>query len=120
MDAKVVVLIVDDDAEIRRMLRRGFARDGRFGAMAEAGSVAEAVAWARVANPSVAVINQMLPDGEGVDLVAVLRRECPGARLLMFSAVMDARLSRRAMAAGADACFVKGVSLAELLDAAAG
>jgi ActR/RegA family two-component response regulator len=61
MDAKVVVLIVDDDAEIRRMLRRGFARDGRFGAMAEAGSVAEAVAWARVATPGVAVINQMRP-----------------------------------------------------------
>jgi hypothetical protein len=37
----------------------------------------------------------------------------------MFSAVMDGRLSRRAMAAGADACFVKGVPLAELLDAAA-
>jgi DNA-binding NarL/FixJ family response regulator len=120
VDAKVAILIVDDDAGIRRMLRRGFERDGRFGAMAEAGSVAEAVAWARVADPRVAVINQMLPDGESVELVAVLRRECPRARLLMFSAVMDGRLSRRALAAGADACFVQGGPLADLLDAAAG
>lgn len=120
MGAAPVVLIVDDDAGIRRMLRRGFERDGRFGVLAEAGSVEEAVAWAQVADPGVVVVNQLLPDGEGVELVAVLRRECPRARLLMFSAVMDSRLSRRALAAGADACFLKGVPLAYLFDAAAG
>jgi two-component system, OmpR family, KDP operon response regulator KdpE len=62
------ILVVDDDLQLRRFLRTTLAGHGH--AVAEAGSVAEAIdAIARV-HPSVILLDLGLPDGDGL---AVLR-----------------------------------------------
>jgi two-component system KDP operon response regulator KdpE len=62
------VLIVDDDPHVRRFLRTTLAGHGH--AVAEAGTVAEAIDAIRRLRPSVVLLDLGLPDGDGL---AVLR-----------------------------------------------
>jgi len=63
------ILVVDDDLQLRRFLRTTLAGHGH--AVAEAGSVAEAIAAIARVYPSVILLDLGLPDGDGL---AVLRR----------------------------------------------
>ena len=62
------ILVVDDDLQLRRFLRTTLAGHGH--AVAEAGSVAEAIAAIARVYPSVILLDLGLPDGDGL---AVLR-----------------------------------------------
>ena len=68
------VLLVDDHELIRQGLRRAFERAEDFSVVAEAGSVAEAVALAKQHQPDVVVVDVRLPDGNGLDVARMLRR----------------------------------------------
>ncbi|MEX3933576.1 response regulator [Paraburkholderia phymatum] len=85
-------LIVDDHPAMRRALRHVLDEAGDFDAVAEAGTMAEALAVAAAAAPALAVVDLRLPDGEGFDLIARLREARPDMRILVFSSV-DERLN---------------------------
>lgn len=77
---------------MRRALRHVLGEAGDFDVIAEAGTVAEALAAVEAAAPAVAVVDLRLPDGEGFDLIVRLREVCPDMRILVFSSV-DERLN---------------------------
>ncbi|MCC7171027.1 MAG: response regulator [Planctomycetes bacterium] len=66
-----LVLIVEDDAALRRVLRATLAAQGfRW---VEATGVREALALAQSWNPDVVLLDLGLPDGDGIDVVRGLR-----------------------------------------------
>lgn len=74
------VLFVDDHAATREAMAMAFADDGRFVVAAQAGSVADA--RQALKGIDVAIIDLVLPDGDGSDLIPELRAvkpERPGA-----------------------------------------
>jgi DNA-binding NarL/FixJ family response regulator len=113
------VLIVDDEPGLRRMLRRHLERDPRFSHIVEAASITEAVQVAALTQPNVIVLDQMLPDGHGIDAIPLLLEVSPSARVLVYSAVTDETLRRQAFGAGAYACLAKDDPMISLLDVAA-
>ncbi|MGA1225455.1 MAG: response regulator, partial [Phycisphaerales bacterium] len=69
------VRLVDDHELIREGLRRALEREADVEVIAEAASVAEGIAMARKDDPTVAIVDLRLPDGNGLDVVRALREQ---------------------------------------------
>jgi len=106
------ILIVDDDLQLRRFLRTTLAGHGH--AVAEAGTVAEAIdAIARV-HPAVILLDLGLPDGDGLTL---LHRVPPEGRppVIVLSARGQEGDKVTALDAGAEDYLTKPFGASELL-----
>lgn len=79
------VLLVDDHELIRQGLRRAFERTDEFEVVAEAGSVAEALAHAAKHTPDAVVLDMRLPDGSGLDVARALRTRFPSLGIVMLT-----------------------------------
>ena len=110
------ILIVDDDLSLREELAAQLQVDGEFAAI-EAGSVAEAVQRLRVAaNRFDAVILDVgLPDGDGRDLCAGLRKDGLRMPIIMLTGSDEEADVVRGLDAGANDYIAKPFRLAELL-----
>ena len=106
-------LVVEDDADLRRLLGRGLDEEG-FEVVAVARG-AEAIAVASEDPPDVLVVDIGLPDADGRDVCQALRAqglEAPVLFLTARDAVTD-RLS--GFSAGGDDYLTKPFALAELV-----
>lgn len=79
----VSVLIVDDDADLRRGLRALLEVQGLE--VLDAGTLREADALARLYEPSVLLVDGMLPDGNGIEWISILRSEGMATEVIFMS-----------------------------------
>jgi DNA-binding response OmpR family regulator len=110
------ILIVDDDQALRAMLAEQLAVDGEFTA-AEAGTSAEAEAMvtARDARYDALILDVGLPDGDGRDLCARLRRHGLKVPIIILTGSDNEVDIVRGLDAGANDYVAKPFRLAELL-----
>lgn len=73
------VLVVDDDEEYRGIVAGALKRAGH--SVVEAGTIGEGLEAFRREKPEAAVLDAQLPDGDGFQLCAKLRKEPGGDRL---------------------------------------
>jgi two-component system KDP operon response regulator KdpE len=106
------VLVVDDEPQIVRALKV-ILRDGGYEAM-PAESLEEALDRASVRPPDAAIVDLVLPDGDGVELCRRLR-EWTQIPIIVLSAVGDEDAKVKALAAGADDYVTKPFGPRELL-----
>jgi two-component system response regulator RegA len=78
-----VLLIVDDDKAFLQRLARAMEKRGFVTETAE--SVAEARAKAEAVNPSFAVVDMRLEDGNGLDVIEIIRSRRPDARAIILT-----------------------------------
>jgi two-component system KDP operon response regulator KdpE len=107
-----LVLVVEDDAQLRRFLRA--ALSSHAFRLVEAGSVREAEQLATSHNPDVYLLDLGLPDGDGVDLARRLR-EWTRAPIIVLSARGREEDKVNALDAGADDYLTKPFGVNELL-----
>ena len=90
LPSQKTVLIVDDDEEIRHVLRLLCESEG-LEVVGEASSGIEAVPLALKHQPGFVILDFMLPrlDGEGAS--EILRAVIPGTKIVAFSAILDRR-----------------------------
>jgi two-component system KDP operon response regulator KdpE len=106
------VLVCDDETQILRALRV-ILRDAGYEAL-PASTVEEALDVAAVGRPEAAIIDLLLPDGDGVELCRKLR-EWSDMPVILLSAVGDEDAKVRALAAGADDYVTKPFGPRELV-----
>ena len=82
------VLLVDDDEEIRHVLRIMFELEG-FEVVGEAGSGLEAVPLALKHQPDVVLLDYLMPGMNGEETARMMRTIAPETRIVAFSAVLD-------------------------------
>jgi DNA-binding NarL/FixJ family response regulator len=106
------IFLTEDHAAFRKALAFVLEMEPGYKVTAQAGTVADA----RAADDGfdVAVIDLMLPDGDGTEIIRDLRESNPEGRILSLSA---ARNSDRALEAGADEVLGKDVSLTSVVRA---
>jgi DNA-binding NarL/FixJ family response regulator len=114
---RVRVLLVEDQADFRRLMVALLARQPDLEVVAQAGSLTEARRHAVEVSFDVAVLDLGLPDGNGADLIADLRGPNPGAAVLVLSASLDPASLERAAEAGADEIMDKLATPIELIGA---
>ncbi len=110
------ILIVDDDRLVREMLSEQLAVDGEFSA-AEAGSAAHAeqLLSARESRFDAVILDVGLPDGDGRDLCAKLRRQGLKVPIIMLTGSDGETDVVRGLDSGANDYIAKPFRLAELL-----
>jgi DNA-binding NarL/FixJ family response regulator len=112
---RVRVLLVEDQANFRRLMVALLARQPDLEVVAQAGSLTEARRNAAEVSFDVAVLDLGLPDGNGADLISDLRGSNPGAAVLILSASLDPASLERAAEAGADEIMDKLAPLEDIL-----
>ncbi len=110
--ARPKVLVCDDEHQILRALRV-ILRDAGFEAL-PASTAEEALDVAAVSHPDAAIIDLVLPDGDGIELCRRIR-EWSDVPLIVLSAIGDEDAKVRALAAGADDYVTKPFGPRELV-----
>jgi two-component system, OmpR family, KDP operon response regulator KdpE len=106
------VLVVDDEPQIVRALKV-VLREAGFEAVA-AEDAAQALDIAAVSPPAAAIVDLVLPDGDGVEVTRRLR-EWSEMPILVLSAVGEEDQKVRALEAGADDYITKPFGARELV-----
>ena len=112
------VLVVDDDEDLRFLLRMALDRGGQSTVVAEAANGRDAIVAAAAHLPDVIVLDEAMPVMNGLEAIPELRVAAPEARIVMYSAYAETE-RRKAFEAAADAVLAKGGPLAELVAAIA-
>lgn len=107
-----LVLIVDDEPAIRRLLRTGLTAGGYR--TVEAATAGEAIGMAGTENPDLILLDLGLPDMEGFDLVRTIRANS-AVPIVVLSARDDERGKVAALDLGADDYVTKPFGMAELM-----
>ena len=102
------VLICDDYAAIRALLNTIISRNPALHVVGEAADGNEAVEKARLLQPDVILLDLAMPNHNGLDALPRLRRVCPEARIIVFSAFADGLAAGQVIALGAVGYLEKG------------
>ena len=111
------VLLVEDQADFRRLMVALLARQPDLEVVAQAGSLTEARRHAAEVSFDVAVHDLGIPDGNGADLIADLRGSNPDAAVLILSTSLDSASLEKAAEAGANEIMDKLATPVELIGA---
>lgn len=96
---KGTLLLVEDDADLREVLGEILSAVGYR--VLSAGDAAEALALSREAGGVDIVLSDIImPGTNGIDLAVEIRKEFPGARILLMSGSLDQDIVNRVIAEG--------------------
>lgn len=114
----ISIMLADDHELIREGLRRAFEREEDLEVVAEAASVAEAIAVGCKTSPDVAVVDLRLPDGNGLDIVRALREHSASMGIVVLTMYAGDNQLFDALEAGASAFVPKSAPAEEIVAAA--
>jgi putative nucleotidyltransferase with HDIG domain len=106
------ILIVDDEAMIRRLLYRKLSRQGYY--CEEASSAVEALAKMRADSAELIILDMKMPGKSGIDLLPELKANYPDSAVIVVTAVTEASLAIQCMKQGADDYICKPFNLDEV------
>jgi two-component system, OmpR family, response regulator len=107
------VLVVDDEPVLAELVSMALRYEGWD--IATAGDGASALALARKTPPDVVVLDVMLPDMSGLDVLHELRQQIPGLPLLLLTAKDSVEDRIAGLTAGGDEYVTKPFSLEEVV-----
>ena len=110
---KKIILVVDDDKSILRTFTRILQKSGYEIETAETGK--EAIEKAEARHYDLALVDIRLPDMDGTDLLAKLKKQLQYTVKIMITGFPSLETGVKALDEGADAYLVKPVKPQELL-----
>ena len=113
----VRVLIVDDHAVVRAGLKLLVDAEDEFEAVGEAGTAKDAIFEARSVKPDVILLDVVMPDQSGLEIIPQLLHEHPETKVVVLSMQDDPRYVREAFESGASGYVLKEAADAELVAA---
>ena len=117
MAEPIRVLIVDDHAVVRSGIRLLLEQEPDIEPVGEAGTGREAVFEARSLKPDVVLMDVVMPDQTGLEVLPTLLHERPELKVLLLSMQDDPRYVREAFEAGASGYVLKEAADAEVVAA---
>jgi len=111
------LLLVDDHEVVRQGLAALLARRPVFQVVAQAGTVAEALAASRRFRPDLVIMDVRLPDGTGIEACRDIRAESPETRVVMLTSYPDEDAVLAAILAGASGYLLKQIRGRDLVAA---
>ncbi|MBB4853906.1 two-component system nitrate/nitrite response regulator NarL [Mycobacteroides chelonae] len=118
MSGELVRVVVGDDHPLfREGVVRALTASGQIAVVAEAENGADALASIREHAPDVALVDYRMPELDGTQVAAAVRRDELTTRVLLLSANDDAAIVYHALAEGAAGFLSKESTRAELVSA---
>lgn len=116
-DGRISVVIADDVAGLRRLLRIALEENRHFDVVGEAADGIEAIAAAEQLAPDILLLDLSMPRMDGLEALPRLRLASPLTRVVVLSGLSEDRLGPKAIELGADGFIEKGIAPNELVAA---
>lgn len=113
----VTVIIADDHAILRRGLRDILEESDDIRVVGEAETSAETLEQVRRHHCDVVLLDISMPDRNGIDTLAIIKKQHPGVAVLMLSTYPENQYALRALRAGAAGYLTKQSAPAQLVSA---
>jgi len=111
------ILIVDDHPIVRQGLKRLIDQHADLVVCAEAGDGHEALDAIRASKPDAAIVDIMLAEASGIELIKDIKARYPDVAILVLSYHDEVIYAERALRAGAAGYIMKDESAEELVNA---
>jgi len=111
---KKKILLVEDDLLLRKGLKTMIEMRGGFSIDADTGSGKEAVRLFGMVHPDIVLLDLMLPDISGTEVLRQLKQVAPKVPVILLTICEDNELLFQALALGANAYVLKGSGPEEL------
>jgi len=111
------ILVVDDHPIVRQGLKRLIDQHAGLVVCAEACDDNEALEAIRASKPDAAIVDIMLADASGIELIKSIKARYPDIAILVLSYHDEAIYAARALRAGASGYIMKNESAEELVNA---
>ncbi len=115
--SKFRVVLVEDHMMLREMLRLILDQERNIQVIAECSHGAEAIATCREEAPDLVVLDLVLPDMPGLDVLRAIRADIPACRALIVSGQATPELVADSLRMGAHGFVEKGASIETLQQA---
>lgn len=110
------ILIVDDRAVVRKELRHILELTGTVTVIGEAIDGWDAINQAKTLKPDVVLIDLEMPGLDGFEATRRIKTMNLAKTVIIHTVYTNAVYQKKALEVGADAFFVKGTDIHELLD----
>ena len=116
----VRILIVDDSAVFRRLLRKALEIQAGWQVCGEAANGKEGIEIARKISPDVIVLDLSMPVMNGLEAAGILAQQMPSIPVIMFTSFCTPNMERQMLAAGVTKVISKTGPLSDLIDSVRG
>ncbi len=106
-DAQPLRVIIIDDNELTRPLLRVILRGSVYQVVGEAVDASSGLALTKSLRPDIILLDNNMPNGDGIDIVKPLRQALPKAVILMVTTQSEEEMIQAAMDLGADGFVIK-------------
>ncbi len=113
---KIKILVVDDHPFLREGIVGAINSQSDMVLIGQAGNGQEAVEQFRLFRPDVTLMDLQMPTMNGTEAITAIRKEFPGARIVVLTAYKGDIQALRAFKAGAVGYLLKNMLRKELLD----
>lgn len=110
------VVIADDDARFRKVLKGILMVKGDVDILGEAGNGEEAVELCRSSHPDVVLMDISMPTLNGLAATLLIKSECPQAKVILLTVHEEQKYRMAGKSCGADAFIAKRHLVADLLE----
>jgi len=111
------VVLVDDSADLRSLVRMTLDREPDFTVVAEAADGASGVEAVAAYKPHLVLLDIAMPVMDGLQALTLIREDSPGSIVVMLSAFTGSSGAiDRALALGAHGYIEKGGGVPEMID----
>lgn len=117
MNRTIRVLIVDDHAILRMGLASLLSTKEGIEVIGDAEDGRTAIKLTHKLHPDVIVMDLMMPEMDGIETTAALKRECPDAKVLILTTFGASDGISNALNAGAKGAVMKSVAFTDLVEA---
>jgi DNA-binding NarL/FixJ family response regulator len=110
------ILIVDDSAQIRNMVRLWLETDDKFEVCGEAADGVEGIEKALELKPDLIVLDLLMPRMNGLQTATALQSAMPEVPIILFTLFPDSELACQARKAGVASVLSKMTEMSSLCD----
>ncbi|ENN96252.1 response regulator receiver protein [Methanocaldococcus villosus KIN24-T80] len=116
MSKVVKVLVVDDSAFMRNILKRILTQTGKFVVVGEASNGKEAIEKAKELQPDLITMDIVMPEMDGITATREIKKILPNVKIVMCTSVDQEKKVIEALEAGADGYIVKPFQAQKVID----
>jgi DNA-binding NarL/FixJ family response regulator len=117
MQAKKTILLVDDHPIVRTGLRLSLESSPAFAVCGEADDGSSALQQAKALRPDLIVLDLLLQETDGFNLIGQIKDAHPDAAILIYSVLDEMVYAQRCLQAGAQGYIMKSEPLAQVIAA---